>query len=92
MVCIQQFISLDFTERSSEVCLIQGRIQDFLMGGGGGGGVAYTKRPPNKVLINFKLSYVCPRKWRFRKDNLETLTLQNVLLTLVGQKKTPSFV
>ena len=51
MVCIQQFISLDFTERSSEVCLIQGRIQDFLMGGGGGrgGGVADTKRPPNKV-------------------------------------------
>ena len=48
MVCIQQFISLDFTERSSEVCLIQGRIQDFLMGGGGrGGGVADTNRPPN---------------------------------------------
>ena len=48
MVCIQQFISLDFTERSSKVCLIQGRIQDFLMGGGGGEwGVADTNRPPN---------------------------------------------
>ena len=37
--------------------------------GGGGGGVYYTKRPTNYTLIYFKLSYVCPKTWRIRKDS-----------------------
>ena len=27
-----------------------------------------TKRPPNYMLIYFKLSYVCPKTWQFGKD------------------------
>ena len=43
-------------------------------------GVADTNRPPNLnyTLIYFKLSYVCPKTWRFRKDELETVTLQTL--------------
>ena len=52
----------------------QGRIQDFLMGAG----VADTNRPPNFTLIYLKLSYVCPKTWRCRKDELETVTLQSL--------------
>ena len=40
--------------------------------------VADTKRPPNYTLIYFKLSYVCPKTWRFMKDELETITLQTL--------------
>ena len=32
------------------------------------GGAGDTNRPPNCTLIYFKLSYVCPRTWRIRKD------------------------
>ena len=39
---------------------------NFLMGGGGG--ADDTNRQPNYTLIYFKLSYVCPRTWRIRKD------------------------
>ena len=67
-------------------------------------GVADTKRPPNYASIYFKLSYVCPRTWWFRKADFETVTLQtllkrhkieeieadrNTLLILVGQKQAP---
>ena len=31
-------------------------------------GVAETNQPPNNTLIHFKLSYVCPKTWLFRKD------------------------
>ena len=63
--------------------------------------MADTKRPPNYASIYFKLSYVCPRTWWFRKADFETVTLQtllkrhkieeieadrNNLLILVGQK------
>ena len=63
-----------------------------------------TKRPPNYASIYFKLSYVCPRTWWFRKADFETVTLQtllkrrkieeieadrNTLLNLVGQKQAP---
>ena len=41
-------------------------------------GVADTNRPPNYTLIYFKLSYFCPKTWRFRKDELETVTLQTL--------------
>ena len=48
-------------------CMVsQGRIQDFLMGVEGGGN--YNNRPSNYTLIYFKLSYVCPKTRRFRKD------------------------
>ena len=30
--------------------------------------VAATNQPPNNTLIHFKLSYVCPKTWLFRKD------------------------
>ena len=53
-------------------CCRQGRIQHFLMG------VADTNRPPNYTFKYFKLSYVCPKTWRFRKDELETVTLQTL--------------
>ena len=33
------------------------------------GGVYYTNRPTNYTLIYFKLSYVCPKTWRIRKDS-----------------------
>ena len=36
-------------------------------------GVADTNRPPNVTLICLKLSYVCPKTWRCRKDELETV-------------------
>ena len=67
-------------------------------------GMADTKRPPNYASIYFKLSYVCPRTWWFRKADFETVTLQtllkrhkieeieadrNILLILVGQKQAP---
>ena len=32
-------------------------------------GVDDTNRPSNYTLIYFKLSYVCPKTWRIRKDN-----------------------
>ena len=31
-------------------------------------GMDDTNRPPNYTLIYFKLSYDCPKTWRFRKD------------------------
>ena len=40
--------------------------------------MADTNRPPNYTLMYFKLSYVCPKTWRFRKDELETVTLQTL--------------
>ena len=50
-------------------CMVsQGRIQDFLMKGGGGGRLDYNNRPSNYTLNYFKLSLVCPKTWRFRKD------------------------
>ena len=36
-------------------------------------GVADTNRPPNVTLICLKLSYVCLKTWRCRKDELETV-------------------
>ena len=30
--------------------------------------MADNNRPPNYTLIYFKLSYVCPKTWRFRKS------------------------
>ena len=42
------------------------------------GEVADTNRALNHALIYFKLSYVCPKTWRFRKDELETVTLQTL--------------
>ena len=46
-------------------CMVfQRRIEDFLMEAG----VDYNNRPSNYTLIYFKLSYVCPKTWRFRKD------------------------
>ena len=40
--------------------------------------MAGTNRPPNYTLIYFKLSYVCPKTWRFSKDELETVTPQTL--------------
>ena len=45
----------------------RGGSRIFLMG------VADTNRPPNVTLICLKLSYVCPKTWRRRKDELETV-------------------
>ena len=49
----------------------QGRIQVFSIGeagAGGGGGVGDNNRPSNYTLNYFKLSYVFPKTWRFRKN------------------------
>lgn len=44
----------------------QGRIQVFSIGEGGGGDD--NNRPSNYTLNYFKLSYVFPKTWRFRKN------------------------
>ena len=43
---------------------IAGADPGFLMG------VAETNQPPDFTFIYFKLSYVCPKTWRFRKKRI----------------------
>ena len=60
-------MSLVWISKATVLCIEeeQGQIQDFLMEGGSDTNFYW---PPNYTFIYFKLSYVCPKTWEFRKS------------------------